>query len=180
MNQTESALLVEVLLAGARIEGDCSQVERRSRLSEVLNTPGDAIVLENVVAKLGTGEPLQAPSITIEKKAILAAIPWETSEQDRQRTLATTMTGRAKTRELPVVVLSPPLVIAGTAHLPGGYSTTALRADPNLFTHFFSVTGATITLADGSFLEAPVVLVNRETASAMAQVAVPSKLRLVA
>ncbi|HEU0072794.1 MAG TPA: hypothetical protein VFS30_02190 [Dehalococcoidia bacterium] len=180
MSKENSALLVELLLDGVRIEGYCSQVELRRRLSEVLNTPGDVIELDDAVAKMTTGEPLKTPSITVEKKAIIAAIPWETTAQDRQRALATSMTGRAKTIQLPVVVISPPLVIAGTAHLPGGFGTSVLRADPNLFAHFFSMTGARITLEDGAFLDAPVVLVNRDAVSAMAQTAEPTKLRLVA
>lgn len=181
MSQTRAALLVEVFMDGARIEGYCAQVEVRRRLSEVLNTLGDALELENAVATMGTGEPIQVPSITIGKKAIIAAIPWETSAQNRQRALATSMAGRAQTMQLPVVILSSPLLIEGTAHLPGGYGTQALRADPGLFAHFFSVTGARVTLPDGAFVDAPVVLVNRECISAMARMtAEPSRLKLVA
>ena len=180
MTQNPSALLVEVLLNGARIEGYCSLVGARRRLSEVLNMPDDVFELEDAVTRIGDNEPIESPTITIEKKAIIAAIPWETSEQDRQRALATSMTGRAATVKLPVVALSPPLVIAGTAHLAGGYSSGSLRADPSLFAHFFSVTGARVTLQDGSLLDAPVVLVNRDCVSAMAKTAEPRSLRLVA
>lgn len=180
MTKNESALRVELLLHGARIEGYCGQVELRRRLSEVLNTPGDVVELDDAVAKMTLGESLQTPSITVEKRAIIAAIPWETSEQDRQRALATSMTGRAKTIQLPVVVLSPPFVIAGNAHLPGGYGTSTLRPDPNVFAHFFSMTNARITLEDGAFLDAPVVLVNRDAVSAMARTTEPTRLRLVA
>jgi hypothetical protein len=180
MKQTDSALLVEVFLHGARIEGYSTQVEMRRRLSEVLNTPDEILELERAVARTGHGGPLEMPSITIEKKSIIAAIPWETQEQNRQRALATSMTGRAKTIQLPVLVLSPPLVISGTAHLPGGFGTSALRADASLFAHFFSITDARVTREDGTFLDAPVVLVNREVVSAMARTAQPSELRLVA
>ena len=179
--QTDNALLVEVLLNGARIEGYSAQVEVRRRLSEVLNTPDEVLQLERAKATTGLGEPLDISSIVIEKWAILAAIPWETQEQNRQRALATSMTGRAKTMQLPVVILSPPIVIAGTAHVASGYGTSALRADPSMFAHFFSVTDARITLEDGTHLDAPVVLVNRDMVSAMARTASePARLRLIA
>jgi hypothetical protein len=182
MNQHESPLLVEVFLHGARIEGYCTQVGVRRRLSEVLNMPDSILELERAKARIIHGsETLQTRSITVEKKSIIAAIPWETREQDRQRALATSMTGRAKTIQIPVVVLSPPLVIAGTAHLPGGgLGSISLRADPSIFPRFFSITDARVTLQDGSSLDAPVVLVNREMVSAMAQTTEPAKLRLIA
>jgi len=127
-----------------------------------------------------TGESLEVASIAIEKKSILVVIPRETDEQDRQRALTTLVTGPARTVQVPLGVLSPPLVIVGTAHLPGSYGTGLVRADANQFARFFSVTNARITLADGSSLEAPIILVNRDEVSAMARTAESSIPRLPA
>ena len=82
---------------------------------------------------------------------------------------------------MPIVAFSQPLVFCGRAHIPAGYITTRgqLHPDPNIFPHFFSVTGAQMTLADGSKLEVPVVIVNRDAVSAMSRVAEPATLRLV-
>jgi hypothetical protein len=182
VNQHESPLLVEVFLNGARIEGLCGEVGRRTRLAEVLNMPTDVLNLNSAVVTMAAGEPMHVDSITIEKKAIIAAIPWETKEQDRQRALATSISGRAQTTPTGVVAFSPPLVISGTAHISGGFGSTLrdLRPDPSVFSHFFSITEGQLTLPDGANLGAPVILVNRESVSALARVGEPSKLRLVA
>lgn len=181
MNQQE-ALLVEVFLHGARIKGLCDSVSRRTRLSEVLNTQSGVLHLESAVVTMSVGAPMHAPSLTIEKKAIIAAIPWETKVQNHQRELATSMTGRAQTTPTDIVAFSPPFAVSGTAHLAGSYGSGPrdLRADPSVFAHFFSITEAQMTLPDGSTLEAPVILVNRDAVSAMARAAEPSTLRLVA
>ena len=182
MNQHEAPLLVEVFLNGARIKGLCADVGRRTRLAEVLNTQSDVLQLESAVVSMAVGAPMHAPALAIEKKAIIAAIPWETKEQDRQRALATSISGRAQTTPTDVVAFSPPFVISGVAHLAGGFATgrNTLRPDPGVFSHFFSITIAQMMLPDGSTLEAPVILVNREAVSAMARCAEPSTLRLVA
>jgi hypothetical protein len=182
VNQHEAPLLVEVFLNGARIKGLCEAVGRRTRLAEVLNTPTDVLQLDSAVVTMAVGAPLHCPSLVIEKTAIIAAIPWETKEQDRQRVLATTISGRAQTTATHVFVFSPPFVISGTAHLATGFGTgiRELRPDPAVFSHFFSMTATRMMLPDGSTLEAPVILVNRDSVSAMARTAEPSTLRLVA
>ncbi|HLG12490.1 MAG TPA: hypothetical protein VI876_12090 [Dehalococcoidia bacterium] len=181
MNQNEAPLLVELFLNGARIKGLCRQAGRRRRLAEILNTPDDVFELESAVVTLSVGAPMHAPSLAVEKKSIIAAIPWETREQDRQRALDASTLGRAQTTPMPVVAFSPPYVFSGTAHMPASYVTTRgkLHPDPSVFLHFFPVTKAHMTLADGSQLEAPVLLVNRESVSAMGRAAEPATLRLV-
>ena len=182
MNQHEAPLLVEVFLHGARIKGLCDAVGRHTRLAEVMNTPSEMLQLDSAMVTMTVGAPMHSPSLTVEKKAIIAAIPWETKDQDRQRALATTISGRAQTTPIDVVAFLPPFVISGTAHLSIGFGTglRELRPDPSVFTHFFSITNAQMALPDGSTLEAPVILVNREAVSAMARTAEPSTLRLVA
>jgi hypothetical protein len=181
MNQEEAPLLVELFLQGARIKGLCAEVGRRTRLVEVLNTPGDVLQLEAAVVTMASASPLQSLDLTIEKSSIIAAIPWETPEQIRHRELATSMTGRAQTSPIEIVSFSPPYAVSGTAHVAGGFGVglRSMRADPSVFSHFFSITNAQMTLPDGSKLDAPVILVNRERVSAMAraiQVASASRL----
>ena len=180
MNQHEAPLLVELFLNGARIKGLCREVGRRRRLADILNSPGDAFELESAVVTLSVGAPMHAPSLSVAKKSIIAAIPWETREQDRQRALDTSMSGRAQTTPMPIVAFSPPFVVSGMAHMPPGYGTSrnSLHPDPSVFLHFFPVTKAHVTLAAGSQIEAPVVLVNRDSVSAMGRAAEPATLRL--
>jgi hypothetical protein len=182
MNQREAPLLVEIFLQGARIKGLCAAVSGRTRLAEVLNTPTEVLQLESAQVTMAAGPPMLSPALTVEKKSIIAAIPRETEQQSHQRDLATRMTGRAQTTPVEVVAFSPPFAISGTAHIAGsfGVGLRGLHADPSVFSHFFSMTGAQITLPDGSTLEAPVILVNRDMVSAMARTAEATKLRLVA
>lgn len=181
MNDRETPLLVELFLHGARIKGLCREVGRRRRLTEILNTPGEVFELESAVVTLAVGAPMYAPSLSVEKKSIVAAIPWETRDQDRKRALDASTLGRAQTTPMPVMAFSPPFVFSGMAHMPAGYVTTRgqLHPDPSAFMHFFPVTKAHMTLADGSQIEAPVLLVNRESVSAMGRAAEPARLRLV-
>jgi hypothetical protein len=180
MNDREAPLLVELFLHGARIKGLCREVGQRRRLVEILNTPGDVFELESAVVTLQVGAPMHAPSLSVEKKSIIAAIPWETKEQDRQRALDTSVLGRSQTTPVPVVTFSPPFVVSGVAHLPAGYVNprSTLHPDPNVFLHFFPVTKAHMTLADGSQVEAPVIIVNRECVAAMGRAAEAATLRL--
>jgi hypothetical protein len=180
MNDREAPLLVELFLHGARIKGLCREVGRRRRLVEILNTPGDVFELESAVVTLQVGAPMHAPALSVEKRSIIAAIPWETKEQDRQRALDTSTLGRSQTTPVPVVTFSPPFVVSGTAHLPAGYVNPrrTLHPDPSVFSHFFPVTSAHMTLADGSQVEAPVIVVNRECVSAMGRAAEAATLRL--
>lgn len=169
---SEPPLLVEVLLIGGRIKGLCRGLAERRRLMEVLNSPEAAFSLEDAAVKLQIGPPRRTHALAIEKKSIVAAIPWETPEQARQRVLSAATVGRSPTSQVPVVAFAPPYVIEGTAHLSPGAAAQkgALYASSPLFSRFFSVTNARLTLPDGSDLKAPVVLVNRETVSALERV----------
>jgi hypothetical protein len=107
--------------------------------------------------------------MTLSKDAILVAIPRETNEQVRMRSIQSTMVGHPSTMQARMAILVPPLLVEGIAHGPSG--STRLTPDPAIFSRFFSVTDAMITLADGSSEAMPVALVNRDAVAAMTLVA---------
>jgi hypothetical protein len=115
------------------------------------------------VALVG-GQKRELPKLMVEKRAIIAAVPRETSEQSRQRLMERNVMGHAETQPLKVTLIIPPFVAEGTAHLLGGRQAVRkrLRADPDLFARFFSVTDGRLYLPDGNVLEAPVILLNRD------------------
>jgi hypothetical protein len=180
VNEHEAPLLVEVFLHGARIKGLCREVGLRRRLIEILNKPGEVFELESAVVKHAVGAPLHAQSLSVQKKSIVAAIPWETREQNRQRTLDTSMIGRSQTTPLALVAFAPPFVFSGIAHMPVTYvdPRRTLHPDASVFQRFFPITKGRMTLADGSQIEAPVVIVSRDSVSAMSRAAEPSTVRL--
>jgi len=165
---TRDRLLVEVILAGGQLaSGHTEQVGERRRLVDVLNSPEEIFELEAAtVASTPGAKPRAFPKLAIEKRAILAAIPRETKEQARRRVVLATVVGRVATVRAPLTLLVPPLTIEGVAHVAPGVGR--LRADPEIFAHFFSMTNATIHFPDGPTLEAlPVALVNREAVAAV-------------
>src|SRR3989304_4520009 len=86
-------------------------------------------------------------------------------ERGRRRVVLAPGAGRVATVRAPLTLLVPPLTIEGVAHVAPGVGR--LRADPEIFAHFFSMTNATIHFPDGPTLEAlPVALVNREAVAA--------------
>ena len=157
-------LLVELYLEQARITGLNYQTEERRRLVDVLNAHEDAIQLEEVRFAMIGGQKREMPKLMVEKRAIIAAVPRETAEQSRQRLMERNVMGHAETQPLNVTLIIPPFVVEGTAHLLGGRLSVRkrLRADPDLFSRFFSVTDGRIFLPDGAKLEAPVILLNRD------------------
>ncbi len=162
--QKRSPLLVELYLAQARIAGLNFQTEERRRLIDVLNAQEDAIQLEDVRVALVGGQKRELPKIMVEKRAIIAAVPRETSEQSRQRLMERNVMGHAETQPLNLTLIIPPFVAEGTTHLLGGRQAVRkrLRADPDLFGRFFSMTDGRLYLPDGNVLEAPVILLNRD------------------
>jgi hypothetical protein len=170
MNSPTDYLDVEVFLEGMLVRGHSKDAGGRRRLLDVLNAPEDHIELSDVaVTKLPSGASNEFPVISIEKRSIIAAIPRETAGQDHQRQMAN-LGGRVETLQIRVTMAAPPYVISGTAHAIHG--TTAPKvpsASSALFTHFFSVTDATITFAEGEPTEASILLVNREMVAATAR-----------
>ena len=169
MNEGQrSPLLVEVILAGAQmISGVTDLVAERRRLVDVLNGPEEIFELESVsLAATPGAQPRRFESLAIEKRSILVAVPRETQAQSRRRAVLTSILGRLATVPVPLILLVPPLTVEGVAHVPPG--SGKIRADPEMFAHFFPLTGARIVLPDGSSLEElAVALVNRNAVAAM-------------
>jgi hypothetical protein len=161
--KTPDPLLVEAFLSGgAVINGLCRQVEERKRLVDVLNSTEGTIEIEMARLFLRAGtEPMVFPTISIEKRSIVAAVPRETSAQNRRRAVLTNMMGGRRQRmHKDVTVICPPYAIEGVAHVAEGSGT--LRPSPDIFTHFFPMTDVVITLAGEGERILPVVLVNRD------------------
>jgi hypothetical protein len=163
MNKAAPApLLVEAFLAGgAMITGLCRQVEERKRLVDVLNSPEEVIEIEQASLSLRHGyEPLHLPTISIEKRSILVAVPRETSEQNHRRAVLTNMIGHARTVQKDVTLILPPYAIDGIAHVAPGIGK--LRPHADIFRHFFPITDAIVTIPEEGRRPMPVILVNRE------------------
>jgi hypothetical protein len=170
MNSPADSLAVEVFMQGLVVSGHSKDAVGRRRLLDVLNAPEEHIELSDATVKsLASGESTEFPTIAIQKRSIIAAIPKETAGQDHQRQMAN-LGGRVETLQIAVTMAAPPYVISGISHASHG--TTAPKvpsASSVLFTHFFSVTDATITYLDGQPTEASILLVNREMIAATAR-----------
>jgi hypothetical protein len=163
MNSPADSLAVEVFLQGMVVRGHSNDAVGRRRLLDVLNAPEEHIELsEATVKSLASGESMEFPTIAIQKRSIIAAIPRETAGQDHQRQMAN-LGGRVETLQIGVTIAAPPYVISGTAHaIHGSRAPKVPSASSVLFTRFFSVTDATITDSEGQPTEASILLVNRE------------------
>jgi hypothetical protein len=162
MTNQVGPLLVEAFLSGgALINGLCRQVAERKRLVDVLNSPEEIVEIEAARLCLRPGlEPILFPTISIEKKSIMAAVPRETSEQNRRRAVLTNMMGRVQTAPNLVTLVVPPFAIEGIAHIAPGAGR--VRPSPEIFAHFFPVTDAVVTIPDEGKRSLPVILVNRD------------------
>jgi hypothetical protein len=161
---TSNALLVELFMTNGRVQGLTHEVHDRKRLVDVLTEPTPAFRLDSVRVRFGSSEIREFPSLNIEKRAILAAIPHETQQQNRQRSMLTTMMGKHETRALRATLLLPPFIVEGSVHVPLGAAGIGdkMTADAQFFQHFISVTGSKLLLPGGGGVETPVLLVNRD------------------
>jgi hypothetical protein len=158
---SNSPLLVQLFIQGGHISGVTRHVEERRRLVDVLNGPDANFEIEEAKLTLSpSGLARHFPTLTIDKKAILAAVPHETQDQVRQRAMLNTGMGRAATLQATMGFLLPPLYIEGTAHIAPGAGR--LRPDPRVFTRFFPITSALCYLPDGEPLELEVLLLHRD------------------
>ena len=171
--QRPTPLLVELYLEQARIVGLNYQIEERRRLVDVLNMHEGSIQIEDARLAMVGGQQREMPRLSVEKHAVIAALPRETAEQTRHRLMERNVVGHSETLQLGLTLIIPPFVVEGTAHLLGGRQSVRkrLRADPDLFTRFFSVTDGKIYLPDGNTLEAPVILLNRDHLVAVSEAA---------
>jgi hypothetical protein len=160
-----SPLLVELFLTNGRIRGVTHEVRGRKRLLDVLTDGGAALRLESAnVLFASTSGARELGSLNIEKRSIVAAIPHETPQQLRERSMLTSTVGKHQTHQLHAVLLLPPFIAEGSIHLPSsvGGIGAKLTADAQIFASFVSVTGAKLSLPGGSEIESPVLLVNRD------------------
>ena len=160
-----NTLLVELFLSNGRVQGLTHEVRERRRLVDVLSESGTALRLESAKVLLGASiTTREYPSLNVEKRAILAAIPHETQQQQRQRTMLTTTVGKSATHALTATLLLPPFIAEGSVHVPQsvGNIGSKLTADTQIFGRFISVTGAKLVLPGGAEIETPVLLVNRD------------------
>ena len=162
---TSSTLLVELFLSNGRVHGLTHEVQERRRLIDVLTEPSPVFRLEATKVRLGSSTgSREFASLNVEKRAILAAIPHETQQQLRQRTMLTTMVGKSETRAIRATLLLPPFIAEGSVHVPIGAGNIGdkMTADAQFFQRFISVTGAKLILPGGAEIESPVLLVNRD------------------
>ena len=113
-------LLVELRLAQGRITGITRQVEERRRLIDLLTAGGEAFDLEEAQIWLGDALTREFATLSVEKRAILLAIPRETNDQTRQRAMQTRVIGRVQTMPTAINIIVAPYIVEGHAHLPTG------------------------------------------------------------
>jgi hypothetical protein len=167
MNQGVAPLLVELYLERAHIVGTCRDVQERRRLIDVLNHQDEILLLHDVRVSLGSGVTKEYEEIQVQKRSILAAVPRETQEQNRRRTVLTNIAGRQETKQISLGLLIPPLAIEGAAHISGGAGATSLKS----FSKFFPLTHATLSMAGNADRELDVVIVSRDQVMAMTELA---------
>jgi hypothetical protein len=170
MNQDNPPLLVELFLERAHITGVCRNVQERRRLIDVLNHVDDTLELEDARVSLATGATKHYDSILVSKSSILAAVPRETRAQSNRRAVLTNVMGRQETQQSMLAVLAPPLAVVGTAHASAG---AGARNSMKVFSKFFSLTNATLSIAGNPDRELDVVVVSRDRIVAMSELPAP-------
>jgi hypothetical protein len=162
----QTSLVVEAYLDRARIIGVLPGITQNRRLVDLLCTQDAAIVLDLAEARLtGGSQGYRFKSVTVRKADLLYAIPRETSEQLRARALMRTGMPTQTSLPMALAVLLPTCHIAGTTLIPTAMSRPNVEASQ--FPHFFAITGAVITQADGTSREEQVVIVNRDAIVAL-------------
>ncbi|HLF78946.1 MAG TPA: hypothetical protein VJB57_15815 [Dehalococcoidia bacterium] len=169
MTNVRSPLVVHFMLSGALITGTVDLQEERRRLMDLLNGQAQLVLTSVEITVYGVTGVKKLPTMTVSKDSILVAIPRETDEQNRLRLMQRSMVGRTATMQARVALLLPPLIVEGVAHGPGG--AARLVQDPAIFSRFFSVTDAVITMADGVIQDLPVAIVNRDAMAGMSLLA---------
>jgi hypothetical protein len=169
MNQELAPLLVELYLERAHILGTCRDVQERRRLIDVLNHQDETIAIQDAQVSLGGDVTKHYEEIHVQKSAILAAVPRETDEQNRRRAVLTNMMGKQETRQKALALLLPPLAVEGQAHVAGGAGALSIK----MFSKFFSLTGATLSMAGNADRALSVVVVSRDHVLAMSELPAP-------
>jgi hypothetical protein len=166
MTNAREPLLVQVFLWTAVVKGVSPLMDRHRRLADVLNAGDEYLELESATLSLGD-RTLDLATVAIEKREIVAAIPWESEEQRRQRQVVN-LAGKTKTNDLAVIVYAPPYTIEGSAHFSEGKNVPkTISARASLFSRFFPLSNARIIREDGKAVRSDIVVVNRELAAAI-------------
>jgi hypothetical protein len=123
--QNTDPLLVELFLSNCRIQGVTYEVHERRRLVDVLTDGAHALRLEAARVLLGASStPRELPSINVEKRSIVAAIPHETRQQVRHRSMLTTTVGKTETRPFKATLLLPPFIAKAPCTCPAVSATS--------------------------------------------------------
>jgi hypothetical protein len=157
---------VDLYVGAYRLSGVSRQVDETHRLTDLLNNVEETFFLRNVAISTAAGELLQrVDELTVEKRAIVAAVPRETADLLAQRRVQRAGMPRPPQTPVQVVVLTPPYLIAGIAHvtLQNERSPVELRNLPR----FFAMTEARVSLDDEEVFEGAVLLVNRDAVAVL-------------
>ena len=154
-------LTVDFLLSGYRLVGVSYQVNEKVRLSDVLSSRSETIVLKHASVLGLKGQVMASlPEITVEKSQIVAAIPKESEEYKHQQQLFRVGMVKPTLVRIPVLALLPPYAATGRVHLPPNSDLS----DPvhSGLTRFFPLTDAVLFMGEERLYQGPVVLVNRD------------------
>lgn len=153
-------LRIELYLEHSHIVAVCRQVGELRRLVDILNHGDEMLELEEASVTLSPAlEPRTYAKLTVPKVSILAAVPHETPDDNRRRTLLANIVAKPEKTQKALTLIVPPLIIAGSTHISVG---GAQRRFGDVFARFFPVTSATVSIdgqADGT---RPVILVGRD------------------
>jgi len=170
MNEPADPTTVELYLQGGYVSGRTHQIGQRRRLVDVLNGQEAVFELESAQLTLASSDTIRVlPNIAVDKSSILAAVPHETREQLRQRAILNTGISRSRGTQTRIGLLLTPLYVEGTAHM--ATEASMLRTGVKTFPRFFPLTSTVLYVPDGEALELPVLLVNRDSVSAISPVA---------
>ena len=165
---SSTQLTVDLCLGAYRLTGVLAHVDEANRLVDVLNNRDEVVFLRDVVVSDLDGAPLEeAREISVEKRFIHLVLPHESDEYvSRQRLLRA---GMALPRQVSVarLVLVSPFAARGTLHVAPGSDLAFLE---RALARFFPITKAAIFFQAREFLQAPVVIVNRDLVASIGAV----------
>jgi len=166
---SSTQLTVDLLLGAYRLTGAPAHVDEANRLVDVLNNRDEVVFLRDVVVSDLDGAPLEeAREISVEKRFIHLVLPHESNEYvSRQRLLRAGMALPSQVSVARLVLVSP-FAARGTLHVAPGSDLAFLER--GALARFFPITKAAIFFQAREFLQAPVVIVNRNLVASIGAV----------
>jgi hypothetical protein len=161
-----AGLTVDLVLIGYRLSGTTYQVSEKIRFGDVLNSQAERITLKRASISGFKGQALAAlPEVTIEKQAIVAAIPRESDELQHKQRLYRAGMAKPDLVRVPMLALVPPYAAMGKIHV-------SPKSDPSDPEHsglarFFPVTDAVLFREDVRLYQGPLLLLNRDLVAVM-------------